>query len=107
MCEFQCPALNITPVYIFSVSMDNSKCTDRILLLNVCKFCYRTINSPIVVGLYTSVDVLTMLFFPGVNIYARLSLPYVCVFFNRDLRFNKIKELQPGSFRRLKNLNTL
>ncbi|GAA6096930.1 peroxidasin-like [Tachysurus ichikawai] len=24
-----------------------------------------------------------------------------------DLRFNKIKDLQPGSFRRLRNLNTL
>lgn len=34
---------------------------------------------------------------------------YSCVFFLfcRDLRFNKIKDLQPGSFRRLKNLNTL
>lgn len=25
----------------------------------------------------------------------------------RDLRFNRIKEIQPGAFRRLKNLNTL
>ncbi|TSM77386.1 Peroxidasin [Bagarius yarrelli] len=30
---------------------------------------------------------------------------FSCIY--RDLRFNKIKDLQPGSFRRLRNLNTL
>uniref|UniRef100_A0A8C5XBT8 Peroxidasin n=1 Tax=Microcebus murinus TaxID=30608 RepID=A0A8C5XBT8_MICMU len=28
-------------------------------------------------------------------------------FFHRDLRFNRIREIQPGAFRRLRNLNTL
>uniref|UniRef100_G3WUC2 Peroxidasin n=1 Tax=Sarcophilus harrisii TaxID=9305 RepID=G3WUC2_SARHA len=29
------------------------------------------------------------------------------LFFYRDLRFNRIREIQPGTFKRLKNLNTL
>lgn len=32
---------------------------------------------------------------------------FLSVLFHRDLRFNKIKDLQPGSFRRLRSLNTL